>query len=42
MAIRVLSDAVTGVKTQSTVLSSRRRELAILYQQLGGPLPRYE
>jgi tetratricopeptide (TPR) repeat protein len=35
-AIRVLSDAVTGVKTQSTVLSSRRRELAILYQQLGG------
>ncbi|HXR32261.1 MAG TPA: tetratricopeptide repeat protein [Verrucomicrobiae bacterium] len=35
-AIRVLSDAVTGVKTQSTVLPSRRRELAILYQQLGG------
>ncbi len=35
-AIRVLSDAITGVKTQSTVLPSRRRELAILYQQLGG------
>jgi len=35
-AVRVLSDAVTGVKTQSTVLPSRRRELAILYQQLGG------
>jgi len=35
-AIRVLSDAVTGLKTQSTVLPSRRRELAILYQQLGG------
>jgi tetratricopeptide (TPR) repeat protein len=34
-AIRVLSDAVTGVKTQSTVLPSRRRELAILYEQLG-------
>ena len=35
-AIRVLSDALTGVKTRSTVLPSRRRELAILYQQLGG------
>jgi len=34
-AIRVLSDAVTGVKTQSNVLPSRRRSLAILYQQLG-------
>ena len=34
-AIRVLSDAVTGVKAQSTVLPSRRRSLAILYQQLG-------
>lgn len=34
-AIRVLSDAVTGVKSQSTVLPSRRRSLAILYQQLG-------
>jgi tetratricopeptide (TPR) repeat protein len=34
-AIRVLSDAVTGVKEQSTVLPSRRRSLAILYQQLG-------
>jgi len=34
-AIRVLSDAVTGVKAQSTVLPSRRRDLAILYQQLG-------
>jgi len=34
-AIHVLSDAVTGVKAQSTVLPSRRRSLAILYQQLG-------
>jgi len=34
-AIRVLSDAVTGVKAQSAVLPSRRRTLAILYQQLG-------
>ncbi|HKM66745.1 MAG TPA: tetratricopeptide repeat protein [Candidatus Acidoferrum sp.] len=34
-AIRVLSDAVTGVKTQSKVMPSRRRSLAILYQQLG-------
>jgi tetratricopeptide (TPR) repeat protein len=34
-AIRVVSDAVTGVKAQSTVLPSRRRSLAILYQQLG-------
>jgi tetratricopeptide (TPR) repeat protein len=34
-AIRVLSDAVTGVKAQSTVLPTRRRSLAILYQQLG-------
>lgn len=34
-AIRVLSDAITGVKAQSTVLPSRRRSLAILYQQLG-------
>ena len=34
-AIRVLSDAITGVKAESTVLSSRRRYLAILYQQLG-------
>ncbi len=33
-AIRVLSDAIVGVK-QSTVLPSRRRSLAILYQQLG-------
>src|SRR5713226_623506 len=31
-AIRVLSDAVTGVKGQSAVLPSRRRSLAILYQ----------
>jgi tetratricopeptide (TPR) repeat protein len=35
-AIRVISDAVAGIKTQSTVLPSRRRSLAILYQQLGG------
>jgi len=34
-AIRVLSDAVTGVKAQSRVMPSRRRSLAILYQQLG-------
>jgi tetratricopeptide (TPR) repeat protein len=34
-AIRVVSDAITGVKSQSTVLPSRRRYLAILYQQLG-------
>jgi tetratricopeptide (TPR) repeat protein len=34
-AIRVLSDAITGVKAQSAVLPSRRRDLAILYQQLG-------
>jgi tetratricopeptide (TPR) repeat protein len=34
-AIRVLSDAVTGVKSQSAVLPSRRRSLSILYQQLG-------
>jgi tetratricopeptide (TPR) repeat protein len=34
-AIRVLSDAVTGVKAQPTAMPSRRRSLAILYQQLG-------
>ena len=34
-AVRVLSDAVTGLKSQSSVLPSRRRSLAILYQQLG-------
>lgn len=34
-AIRVLSDAITGVKSQSTVMPSRRRSLSILYQQLG-------
>ncbi len=34
-AIRVLSDAITGVKSQSTVLPSRRRSLSVLYQQLG-------
>src|SRR4030081_3938024 len=34
-AIRVLSDAVTGVKSQSEFTPSRRRTLAILYQQLG-------
>ena len=34
-AIRVLSDAVTGIKGQGTTLPSRRRSLAILYQQLG-------
>jgi tetratricopeptide (TPR) repeat protein len=34
-AIRVLTDALTRVKSQSAVLPSRRRTLAILYQQLG-------
>jgi tetratricopeptide (TPR) repeat protein len=34
-AIRVLSDAITGVKGQAAVLPSRRRSLAILYQELG-------
>ncbi len=34
-AIKVLTDAVTGVKSQSAVLPNRRRSLAILYQQLG-------
>jgi tetratricopeptide (TPR) repeat protein len=34
-AIRVLSDAVAGVKAQSEFTPSRRRTLAILYQQLG-------
>ena len=34
-AIRVLSDAVTGIKAQQQGLPSRSRSLAILYQQLG-------
>ena len=34
-AIRVLSDAIAGVKSESAVLPSRRRSLAILYQELG-------
>lgn len=34
-AIRVLSDAISGVKGQTTNLPSGRRTLAILYQQLG-------
>jgi tetratricopeptide (TPR) repeat protein len=34
-AIKVLSDAITGVKGESAVLPSRRRSLAILYQELG-------
>jgi tetratricopeptide (TPR) repeat protein len=34
-AIRVLSDAVTGIKGQSASVPSRRRSLSILYQQLG-------
>jgi tetratricopeptide (TPR) repeat protein len=34
-AIRVLSDAVIAVKAQSEFTPSRRRTLAILYQQLG-------
>jgi tetratricopeptide (TPR) repeat protein len=34
-SIKVLSDAVTGVKSQSEFTPARRRTLAILYQQLG-------
>jgi len=34
-AIRVLSDAATGVKAQPPTQPTRRRSLAILYQQLG-------
>ncbi|HKW57657.1 MAG TPA: tetratricopeptide repeat protein [Candidatus Acidoferrum sp.] len=34
-AIRVLSDAVAGMKDQSQGMPARRRSLAILYQQLG-------
>ncbi|MGB6198353.1 MAG: tetratricopeptide repeat protein [Candidatus Acidiferrales bacterium] len=34
-AIRTLSDAVAGVKSQSEVTPSRRRTLAVLYEQLG-------
>src|SRR5436190_6532250 len=34
-AIRVLTDAVTGIKGQSATMPSRRRSLSILYQQLG-------
>lgn len=34
-SIRVLSDAVTAVKTESEFTPARRRTLAILYQQLG-------
>jgi tetratricopeptide (TPR) repeat protein len=34
-AIRVLSNAVTDIKGQSPSLPSRKRSLAILYQQLG-------
>jgi tetratricopeptide (TPR) repeat protein len=34
-AIRVLSEAVTAVKSESEFAPSRRRTLAILYQQLG-------
>jgi tetratricopeptide (TPR) repeat protein len=34
-SIRVLSGAVSGVKSQSEFTPSRRRTLAILYQQLG-------
>jgi tetratricopeptide (TPR) repeat protein len=34
-AIRVMSDAVTGIKSQPPALASRRRSLSILYQQLG-------
>jgi tetratricopeptide (TPR) repeat protein len=34
-AIRVLSEAVTGLKGQSEAMPTRRRSLAVLYQQLG-------
>jgi tetratricopeptide (TPR) repeat protein len=34
-AIRVLSEAVAGVKGQSASIPTRRRSLAVLYQQLG-------
>jgi tetratricopeptide (TPR) repeat protein len=34
-AIRVLSDAISGVKGQSAMMPSRRRSLAVLYQELG-------
>jgi tetratricopeptide (TPR) repeat protein len=34
-AIRVLSDAVTGIKGQPSTVPSRRRSLSVLYQQLG-------
>ena len=34
-AIRTLSDAVAGVKSESEVTPSRRRTLAVLYEQLG-------
>ena len=34
-AIRVLSDATTGLKSQSVQMPQRKRTLAILYQQLG-------
>src|SRR5438477_3056202 len=34
-AIRVLSEAVTGVKGQSVSMPSRKQSLAVLYQQLG-------
>ena len=34
-AIRVLSDAATGIKAEPSSMPSRRRSLSILYQQLG-------
>jgi tetratricopeptide (TPR) repeat protein len=34
-AIRVISDAITGVKAQSAALPSNRHKLAVLYQELG-------
>src|SRR5207245_10608710 len=34
-AIRVLSDAVTGIKSQAPAATSRRRALAVHYQQPG-------
>jgi len=35
-AIRVLSEAVTGVKGQPVSMPTRKRSLSVLYQQLGG------
>src|SRR5437763_4009860 len=34
-AIRVPTDAVTGIKGQAATMPSRKRSLSLLYQQLG-------